>query len=104
MPNENIIITAATVNLNHQPPKSFIMTEQKALKLLPCGATKKEVFKMYPKMPDSKIRKTIHYCQEACNPHLSEKEIKHSQWLSRNVIKRIVEIEGVPAGYENRFK
>lgn len=76
----------------------------KELKMLPCGAKKKQVFKMYPLMPESRLRNTIHYWERHFSPHLSEKEIKNAQWVSRNVLEKVVDTEGVPAGYQFKFK
>ena len=77
--------------------------KSKELKPLPCGAFKRQVLKMYPKTPENIIKDTIHYSQVLCNPHLSEKKLRDKQWLSRRVLEKIIEIEGPPSGYEERF-
>lgn len=80
------------------------MTEQTQKKLLPCGAFKREIYAMYPKTPDSVIRDAIFEAQKAIYPDKDEKKLKNGQWLRRNVVEKIIELEGVPAGYQNKFK
>ncbi|MDX1784076.1 MAG: hypothetical protein R3361_07955, partial [Aequorivita vladivostokensis] len=73
-------------------------------KLLPCGAWKREIFAMYPKAPDSVIRDAIFEAQSICYPNKDAKKLKNGQWLSREVVQKIIDLEGVPAGYQNKFK
>lgn len=73
--------------------------EKKTKKLLPCGAFKRQVFKMYPKTPEKTLREDILYCQQMVYPHKSEEELKNKQWLNRKVLKKIVEIHDAPEGY-----
>lgn len=77
--------------------------ETTELKVLPCGAFKRQVFKMYPKTPERELRENILYCQKEIYPHKSEKELKNKQWLNRKVLQELVKYEGVPEGYRNNL-
>lgn len=81
------------------------LTPASGLKPLPFGAKKSQVFKMYPRTPERIIRSTIHHAQLEINPkNLPEEELIKSHWVNQKVLKRIIEIEGIPAGYEADFR
>ncbi len=80
------------------------MFEKETLKLLPCGARKKKIFKWYPMEPEKNFRILIHAIQIESNPHLSAKGAKNRKHLSRKELKKIVDIIGPPEGYSENFK
>lgn len=88
----------------NSPPVMSHDQKTKELKPMPCGAFKRQIFKMYPKTPESDIRASILYCQKEVFPHKSEKELKNKQWLSQPVLKELIRYEGVPDGYQNTLK
>ena len=73
------------------------------LKLLPCGARKSTIVEMYPREPESYLRKLMHSIQIETNPHLSEKAARNRKRLSRREMEKLVEVLGEPRGYQNKF-
>lgn len=74
------------------------------LKKLPCGATKAQVFDMYPTESDSYLRKLMQGIQVENNPHLPEEKARNRQRLNRKELEKVIDVMGVPRGYENSFK
>ena len=78
--------------------------EKKELKLLPCGATKSQVFEMYPTESDKYLRTLMQSIQIENNPHIPESYAKKRQRLTRKELEKVIDVMGTPRGYENRFK
>ena len=78
--------------------------ENTSLKKLPCGATKKQIFEMYPKESDSYLRELCQHIQITNNPHIDEKKAKHRQKLSRKEFLQLVDTLGTPNGYADPEK
>lgn len=72
-------------------------------KLLPCGARKSQIVQMYPREPEGYLRKLIHSIQIETNPHLSVEAAKNRKRLSRRELEKLVDVLGVPKGYQNKF-
>jgi hypothetical protein len=78
--------------------------EKKVLKLLPCGATKAQIFEMYPYESDKYLRKLMQSIQVENNPHIPEEFAKKRQRLTRKELEKVIDVMGTPRGYENRYK
>jgi len=90
-------------SINQNPKIIMFNSEQKELKKLPCGATKKQIFKMFPKESDERIRSTMHYVQIENNPHIAEDRAKLRHRLSYKEFKHFIELMGVPSGYTEEY-
>lgn len=75
-----------------------------SLKRLPCGATKKQIFEMFPMESETYLRKLMQTIQVENNPHLSPEAAKNRQRLTRKELEKVIDVTGVPRGYENKFK
>lgn len=73
------------------------------LKFLPCGTRKSTIVEMYPREPEGYLRKLIHSIQVETNPHLSEKAAKNRKRVSRREMEKLIDVVGVPKGYQNKF-
>ncbi len=89
-----------SINLN---PKIIMLNNEKQLKKLPCGATKRQIFKMYPKESDAKVRRNMHHALRDCNPHEPENKIIRGHRLSFKEFQRFIEFMGVPPGYTEEY-
>ncbi len=78
--------------------------EKKSLKLLPCGATKAQVFEMYPYESDKYLRNLMQSIQIENNPQMIENSAKKRKRLTRKELEKVIDIMGTPRGYENKFK
>lgn len=77
--------------------------QEKALKKLPCGATKQQIYKMYPRESDQEIRSAIHYVQKKNNPHKTEEAAVRTHRLRFKEFKDFVELMGTPVGYSEEY-
>ncbi len=107
LPTENLKLTQKPIvvmeSINYNP---FIMINREknpTLKLLPCGARKSQIVQMYPREPEGYLRKLIHSIQVETNPHLSVEAAKNRKRLSRRELEKLVDVLGVPRGYQNKF-
>lgn len=80
-----------------------MLEKTKPLKLLPHGATKSQIFAMYPTESDSYLRTLMQSIQIENNPHIPADKAKNRQRLSRKEFEMVIEVMGVPRGYENKF-
>lgn len=76
------------------------MHTEENLKKIPCILSKKDVYKIWHNLSESRLRKICQHIQVESNPHLPENEAKRSHKLSPNETKSLVESLGVPEGYE----
>jgi len=74
------------------------------LKLIPCGISKQLVCQWYPNETEKFLRELCQGIQIKNNPHLSEEKASRRHNLNRNETILIIEVMGVPSGYQNKFK
>lgn len=74
------------------------------LKSLPSTLTKQKAYKMYHRVGETYLRKTIQWIQIEHNPHLPEEVAKRRHKLNSREIVKLVEVMGVPDGYKHEFQ
>ena len=77
--------------------------EKTTLKLLPCGAKKSLIFKMYPRESEKSLRELIQAIQIEVRTYLTPEKARLRQTLNRREIEKIIEHMGTPRGYQNKF-
>lgn len=80
-----------------------MFNSEKILKNLPCGATKSQVLEMYPRESEAYLKKLMQSIQIENNPQLPETMIKNRKRLNRKEVEVLVDVLGIPRGYENKF-
>ena len=78
--------------------------EKKTKKLLPCGARKSKIFRMYPTISDDYLRGLMQSIQIDNNQHLPEEKARKLHSLNRKELGILVEIMGPPRGYIDKFE
>ena len=78
--------------------------ETSSLKLLPCGATKQRIAELYPREPESYLRKLMQSIQVDTNPHLSKEAAKNRKRLTRRELEKLIHVLGLPKGYSNQYR
>lgn len=81
----------------------MLSKEKSPLKLLPCGATKQRIAEMYPREPETYLRKLMQSIQIETNPHLNEADARNRKRLTRRELEKLIDVLGTPKGYSGEF-